>query len=77
MASLEAGQDPEHAITNAVAKLPGTGGASADGGGIAITKDGCVGWAHNSPSFAVAFITSDMEAPEAWLSKEDAKAAGT
>ena len=71
MAALENGEDPERAIDKAVAKLPGTGGAGADGGGIAITKDGHIGWAHNSPSFAVAMITSDMAEPKVWLNKDD------
>jgi beta-aspartyl-peptidase (threonine type) len=71
MGALEAHADPTEAISRAVERLPGTGGAGADGGGIAITKDGRVGWAHNSPHFAVAMITSDMNEPGAWLSKEE------
>ncbi|HEY0414440.1 MAG TPA: isoaspartyl peptidase/L-asparaginase [Allosphingosinicella sp.] len=62
---------PEEAISRAVAQLPGTGGAEADGGGIAITKDGRIGWAHNSPAFAVAYVASGMEAPRAFLSKDE------
>jgi len=73
MASFEDGLDPEAAIEKAVSKLPGTGGAEADGGAIGITKDGRVGWAHNSPSFSVALMTADMTAPQAWLSKEESK----
>ena len=72
MAAIEAGKDAEQAIADALARLPGTGGAGADGGGIAITKDGRVAWAHNSPSFSVAMITSEMDSPQAWLSKEEA-----
>lgn len=71
MADLGRGEDPERAIEAAVARLPGTGGADADGGGIAITKTGKIGWAHNSPAFAVAMITSEMDAPKAWLGKDE------
>ena len=71
MASLEDGEDPGHAIGKSIAKLPGTGGAGADGGGIAIRKDGRIGWAHNSPMFAVAFVTSEMEEPEVYLKKDE------
>jgi beta-aspartyl-peptidase (threonine type) len=71
MASVEQGQDIEAAILNGVTKLPGTGGAGADGGGIGIRKDGQLGWAHNSPMFAVAFLTSDMSEPVACLKKDE------
>lgn len=73
MAALDRGEHPEDAVAKAVAMLPGTGGADADGGGIAISKDGRVGWAHNSPDFAVAMITSDMSEPKAWLGKKEEK----
>lgn len=70
MASL--GRDgPEAAIAKAVAQLPGTGGAEADGGAIAISKDGRVGWAHNSPAFAVAYATSDAPIPRIFLHKDE------
>jgi beta-aspartyl-peptidase (threonine type) len=62
---------PEAAIRKAVDQLPGIGGAEADGGAIAIRKDGAIGWAHNSPDFAVAYITSDMDAPKAFLKKDE------
>jgi beta-aspartyl-peptidase (threonine type) len=62
---------PEAAIGKAVGQLPGTGGAGADGGGIAIRSDGTIGWAHNSPDFAVAYVTQDMEVPKAFLSKKE------
>lgn len=62
---------PEEAIGKAVGQLPGTGGAEADGGAIAIRKDGTIGWAHNSPDFAVAYVTEEMEAPRAFLSKKE------
>jgi beta-aspartyl-peptidase (threonine type) len=62
---------PEEAIRRAVEQLPGTGGAGADGGAIAIAKDGRIGWAHNSPAFAVAYVTNSMEAPKAFLNKDE------
>jgi beta-aspartyl-peptidase (threonine type) len=71
MAAMDRGEEPERAIAKAVALLPGTGGAEADGGGIAITKDGRIGWAHNSPHFVVAVMTSAMNEPKAWLSKDE------
>jgi beta-aspartyl-peptidase (threonine type) len=71
MASLEDGEDVEQAIAKSVAKLPGTGGAGADGGAIGIRKDGQIGWAHNSPMFAVAYVTSDMAGPKAFLKKDE------
>lgn len=71
MASLEDGEDVEHAIEKSVAKLPGTGGAEADGGGIGIRKDGRVGWAHNSPMFAVAYATSETDVPRVYLKKDE------
>jgi beta-aspartyl-peptidase (threonine type) len=71
MASLEDGLGMEEAIAKAVEKLPGTGGAEADGGGIGIGKDGTIGWAHNSPMFAVALQTSEMDEPKTYLKKEE------
>lgn len=64
---------PEEAVRKAVEQLPGVGGASADGGGIAIAKDGRVGWAHNSPAFAVAYASSEAPEPKAFLNKEEEK----
>jgi beta-aspartyl-peptidase (threonine type) len=71
MASLEDGEDMEPAIRKSVEKLPGTGGAGADGGAIGIRKDGQIGWAHNSPMFAVAVIDSGMDEPKAYLHKDE------
>ncbi len=71
MASLEDGDAVEQAIAKSVAKLPGTGGAEADGGGIGIAKTGEIGWAHNSPMFAVALVTKDMDAPSIFLKKDE------
>jgi beta-aspartyl-peptidase (threonine type) len=74
MASLEDGEDVEQAIAKSVEKLPGTGGAGADGGGIGIRKDGQIGWAHNSPMFAVALMTSRSAEPQVYLKKDEATA---
>jgi L-asparaginase / beta-aspartyl-peptidase len=69
MARLE--QDgPEAAIKENVGLLPHVGGAEGDGGGIAIAKDGRIGWWHNSPHFAVATCASDQSA-QAWLTKKE------
>ncbi len=64
-------EGPEEAIRKAVEQLPGVGGASGDGGGIAIAKDGRIGWAHNSPAFAIACASADSPEPKAYLSKEE------
>lgn len=62
---------PEAAIMDAVEQLPHVGGADGDGGGIGISKDGRFGWAHNSPHFAVALVTSEMDEPLAFLTKDE------
>jgi beta-aspartyl-peptidase (threonine type) len=62
---------PEAAIQKAVEQLPHVGGTNGDGGGIGIAKDGRHGWAHNSPHFAVALVTSEMDEPRAYLSKDE------
>jgi beta-aspartyl-peptidase (threonine type) len=71
MASLEDGEAMEQAIAKSVAKLPGTGGADADGGGIGIHKDGTIGWAHNSPMFAIGYATGDAPDPKVFLKKDE------
>jgi beta-aspartyl-peptidase (threonine type) len=64
-------QGPQEAIRRAVEQLPGVGGASGDGGGIAIAKDGRIGWTHNSPAFAVAYASADAPEPRAFLKKDE------
>jgi beta-aspartyl-peptidase (threonine type) len=71
MASVEAGMPLEQAIAKGLDKLPGTGGAQADGGAIGIDKHGRLAWAHNSAMFAVAYLTSEMTEPKAYLKKEE------
>ncbi|MBV8687516.1 MAG: isoaspartyl peptidase/L-asparaginase [Alphaproteobacteria bacterium] len=64
-------QGPEAAIRDAVERLPGTGGAGADGGAIAIDRTGRIGWAHNSPAFAVAYANEGGGEPRACLGKDE------
>ncbi|HEX8224438.1 MAG TPA: isoaspartyl peptidase/L-asparaginase family protein [Allosphingosinicella sp.] len=64
---------PEEAIRKAVDQLPGVGGASGDGGAIAIGKDGRIGWAHNSPAFAIAYASADAPEPRTFLKKDEEK----
>ena len=73
MAAMEDGRDMETAIARGLEKLPGVGGASGDGGAIGIAKDGLLAWAHNSPDFAVAYVTSEMDEPRAYLRKDEEK----
>jgi L-asparaginase / beta-aspartyl-peptidase len=73
MAAMEDGQEMETAMLRGLQKLPGVGGAEGDGGAIGITKDGRLAWAHNSPDFAVAYFTSEMERPNAFLRKDEKK----
>jgi beta-aspartyl-peptidase (threonine type) len=47
--------DPQTALEQALKSLGVTGG---EAGGIAIDRHGRIGWAHNSPHFAVAYSTS-------------------
>ncbi len=71
MASLEDGIGMEDAIAKGLAKLPGTGGAGADGGGVGIYKDGTIGWAHNSPMFVVGIATSESVGARVYLKKDE------
>ena len=71
MAAMEHGQDMETAIARGIEKLPGVGGAKGDGGAIGIQKDGRLAWAHNSPDFAVAYLTSEMDGPRGYLRKDE------
>ena len=65
---------PERSIRRAVAQLPEMDPKEGDGGGIGIARDGRVGWAHNSPHFAVAQATSEEPEPKAWLKEGEARA---
>jgi beta-aspartyl-peptidase (threonine type) len=59
---------PEASIRKAVEQMPRVGG---DAGGVAIDRQGRVGWWHNSPGFAVAMVTADQAEPRVWLRKEE------
>ena len=60
-------QAPEAALCAALAPLPRLAG---DGGGVAIARDGRMGWWHNSPAFAVAEASSTAPDGEIWLGKD-------
>jgi L-asparaginase / beta-aspartyl-peptidase len=63
--------EPDEACRRALAVLPQVGGADGNGGAIVIRSDGVIGWEHNSSHFAIALVTSDMDQPRAWLSKQE------
>jgi beta-aspartyl-peptidase (threonine type) len=65
------GEEPQAAIEETLSELPEVGGEEADGGAIAITRDGRCGWAHNSPHFAVAYVDERMNEPGVWLTKSE------
>jgi beta-aspartyl-peptidase (threonine type) len=58
---------PQRALEQALARIVPLGG---DGGGIAIEASGLIGWAHNSPQFAVGYATSDLS-PRAYVEKSE------
>ena len=59
---------PEAAVAKALSQMKRVGG---DAGGIAMDRNGRIGWWHNSPHFAVALIDSAMQDPGVWLTKEE------
>ncbi|NNM76149.1 asparaginase [Sphingomonas sp. ID1715] len=61
------GLGPERAIYAAVSEMERVGG---DAGGVAIDAQGRIGWAHNSPHFAVASIAEGDNSPGLWLRKQ-------
>lgn len=62
------GLHPDQAIAEAVAEMKRVGG---EAGGIGIDAQGRIGWAHNSPHFAVASIAQGDSGPGIWLRKQD------
>jgi beta-aspartyl-peptidase (threonine type) len=58
---------PEGAIAKALSQMSRVGG---DAGGIAIDRNGRIGWWHNSPDFAVALAASDLDAG-VWTNKKE------
>ena len=75
MNRLEKGEEPQAAIASALLELPEVGGEEADGGAIAIDREGRFGWSHNSPHFAVAYVDALMNEPGVWLAKSEDKTA--
>jgi L-asparaginase / beta-aspartyl-peptidase len=61
-------REPAGALAASLGRLERLG---ADGGGIAITRDGEIGWWHNSPRFAVAAASSKRPEGAAWLDKDE------
>lgn len=61
-------QHPEKAVEEGLAALDRVGG---DAGAIAIDAQGRIGWNHREAHFAVAMIRAGMNAPQAWLKKEE------
>jgi beta-aspartyl-peptidase (threonine type) len=59
---------PETALREGLELLPALG---FDGGGIAIDREGRIGWWHNSPAFAVAACSSADDTVRVWLSKDE------
>jgi L-asparaginase / beta-aspartyl-peptidase len=64
-------EGPEKAVGAAIAGLEKTGG---EAGGIALDSQGRIGWTHNGPNFAVAYMTSDMNGPRVFLRRQDESA---
>ena len=59
---------PAKACECGLSALPDLGG---DGGGIAVTPAGAVGWWHNSPHFAVGVASAADPDGRVWLSKDE------
>jgi L-asparaginase / beta-aspartyl-peptidase len=68
MQSMHAGSDPQSAVCAALAALRRTGG---EAGGIAVNSQGGLGFAHNSSSFAVSWVSDDMPEPRVSLRSTD------
>jgi beta-aspartyl-peptidase (threonine type) len=67
MTNLET-QSPQLAIENALQRMKRVGG---EAGGIVINAKGEIGWAHNSPHFAIAYMTSALPSLRIYLRKEE------
>nr|WP_245215678.1 isoaspartyl peptidase/L-asparaginase family protein [Pararoseomonas baculiformis] len=59
---------PQAAIEAAIARMGRVGG---DAGGIVLDRSGGVGWAHNSPHFAVGLATEEDGVPRIYLRKAE------
>lgn len=62
--ALMRSEPPDAALRTAIAPVAGLGG---EGGGIAISADGEIGWWHNSPAFAVGIASSGDPDGGVWL----------
>ena len=70
MVALET-QDPQTAADQALERLRLVGG---EAGAIVLDRSGRIGWAHNSPHFAVAYATEGRREPRACLSRAEERA---
>ena len=59
---------PQAAIDDAMQQLRRVGGAA---GGIAIGSNGEMAWAHNTPHFPVAYMSSTLSSPRIYLGSAD------
>ncbi len=66
--ALEAGRSPEDAVRASLDHLHKVGG---EAGGIAMGSEGRMGFAHNSPHFAVAWISDGMNGPRVQLRQDE------
>jgi L-asparaginase / beta-aspartyl-peptidase len=66
--ALEAGMDAQAAVEAGTMHLAKVGG---EAGGIAVDRQGRIGWTHNSSHFAVAWVTANMTAPRVYLNKNE------
>ena len=69
------GDDPDAALREVLEAMRLTVGG--DGGGIAISGSGEIGWWHNSPNMPVAYLNSDMERPQVYLAKAEEEHRGS
>jgi beta-aspartyl-peptidase (threonine type) len=67
---LAEGQEPATAAEQAIRVLEER--VQGEGGCIVLDPAGRIGWAHNSPDMACAYMTSEMDAPEVWIRKPKA-----
>ncbi|HEU4652518.1 MAG TPA: isoaspartyl peptidase/L-asparaginase family protein [Steroidobacteraceae bacterium] len=67
MTSLQT-QSAQGAIDAALTRIQRIGGQV---GGIAIDRNGEIGWAHNTPHFAVAYATNKLPSLRVYLSKQE------
>jgi beta-aspartyl-peptidase (threonine type) len=62
------GADPTSAVRHSLVEVEAIGG---EAGGIALTRSGKFGWAHNSREFAVAYLDDKMDAPRTFVRKSE------